>query len=130
MKLAEIRELNQDELNAQILGAQKELFEARFKHSMHQLDDTDALRRLRHRIAQCKTVLAEKSGKVQLKVVAPAAKPAKAAKAAKVEEPVAEAAVSTEEAVTEAPKKASKSKAAGGEKKSTGTAKKTEQADS
>jgi large subunit ribosomal protein L29 len=62
MKIAEIRELNADELSAQIAAAQKELFESRFKHSMHQLDDTDVLRRLRHRIAQLKTVLNQKSG--------------------------------------------------------------------
>lgn len=62
MKIAEIRELNADELNAQIAAAQKELFESRFKHSMHQLDDTDVLRRLRHRIAQLKTVLNQQSG--------------------------------------------------------------------
>ncbi len=63
MKIAEIRELNADELNAQIITAQKELFEARFKHSMSQLDDTDKLRRLRHQIAQMKTVLAQKAQK-------------------------------------------------------------------
>jgi large subunit ribosomal protein L29 len=63
MKAAEMRELNADELSAQIAAAQKELFESRFKHSMHQLEDTDALRRLRHRIAQLKTVLNEKGRK-------------------------------------------------------------------
>lgn len=61
MKLAEMRELNADELSAQITAAQKELFESRFKHSMHQLDDTDSLRRLRHRVAQLKTLLNQKA---------------------------------------------------------------------
>jgi len=63
MKITEIRELTEDEISTQIQDAHKALFDARFKHSMHQLDNTAELRQLRHRIAQLKTVLAEKSRK-------------------------------------------------------------------
>jgi len=61
MKTTEIRELNIDELNAGIQEAHKALFDARFKHSIHQLENTAELRQLRHKIAQFKTVLREKS---------------------------------------------------------------------
>jgi len=63
MKVTEIRELTEDEISTQIQDAHKALFDARFKHSMHQLDNTAELRQLRHRIAQLKTVLTEKSRK-------------------------------------------------------------------
>jgi len=61
MKTVEIRELSIDELTSGIEEAHKSLFEARFKHSMHQLENTAELRQLRHQIAQLKTVLQEKS---------------------------------------------------------------------
>ena len=63
MKITEIRELTVDEINFQIQETNKALFDARFKHSMHQLDNTAELRLLRHRIAQLKTVLSDKSRK-------------------------------------------------------------------
>lgn len=61
MKIADMRELNADELNAQIEAARKELFEARFKHSMHQLESTAILSQLKHRVAQLQTVLSQKA---------------------------------------------------------------------
>lgn len=60
MKISEMRELSVDELNEKINEARKGLFEARFKHSMHQLDNTAELRALKHRVAQLKTVLNQK----------------------------------------------------------------------
>jgi large subunit ribosomal protein L29 len=63
MKITEFREMTIEELNFQITDANKLLFGARFKHSMHQLDSPAELRQLRHRIAQLKTVLHEKSTK-------------------------------------------------------------------
>lgn len=63
MNITEIRELTVDEINDQIQDAHKTLFDARFKHSMHQLENTAELRQQRHRIAQLKTVLSEKSRK-------------------------------------------------------------------
>jgi large subunit ribosomal protein L29 len=61
MTATKLRELSTDELNSEIQEAHKALFEARFKHSMHQLENTAELRQLRHKIAQLKTVLQEKS---------------------------------------------------------------------
>lgn len=63
MKITEMRELTPEELNAQIEEARKGLFDARFKHSMNQLENTAELRVLRHRIAQLQTVLTEKAKK-------------------------------------------------------------------
>jgi large subunit ribosomal protein L29 len=63
MKIAEMRELKEDELNAQIETARKSLFEARMKLSLHQLENTAELSQLKHRIAQLKTVLSEKGRK-------------------------------------------------------------------
>jgi large subunit ribosomal protein L29 len=63
MKIAEMRELTEDELNAQIDLARKSLFEARMKLSLHQLENTAELSQLKHRIAQLKTVLSEKRRK-------------------------------------------------------------------
>lgn len=64
MKITEMRELTQDELNTQIEKARKALFEARFKHSMNQLESTAELRQLRHQIAQLQTVLTQKAQQV------------------------------------------------------------------
>lgn len=63
MKIAEMRELNEGELNTQIESARKSLFEARMKLSLHQLENTAELSQLKHRIAQLKTVLSEKGRK-------------------------------------------------------------------
>ena len=60
MKIKEMRELKVEELNEQITAARKGLFDARFKHSMHQLESTAELKQLKHRIAQLQTVLNEK----------------------------------------------------------------------
>jgi len=65
MKITEIREMTADEINAQIEATQKAMFEARFKHSMHQLESTAEMGQLKHRIAQLKTVLKQKSTKAQ-----------------------------------------------------------------
>lgn len=64
MKITEMRELTQDELNTQIVNARKALFEARFKHSMNQLESTAELRQLRHQIAQLQTVLTQRAQQV------------------------------------------------------------------
>ena len=61
MKMNEVRELTVDELNQKINEARKGLFDARFKHSLHQLENTAELRQLKHRIAQMQTALKEKA---------------------------------------------------------------------
>jgi large subunit ribosomal protein L29 len=60
MKITEIRDLTVEELRQQVEEARKELFSARIKLSMQQLNNTAQLRMLKHRIAQLKTVLREK----------------------------------------------------------------------
>jgi large subunit ribosomal protein L29 len=60
MKLAEMRELNSEELNTQIQETNKALFEARFKLAMHQLDNTAEVGRYKNQLAQLKTVLNQK----------------------------------------------------------------------
>ncbi|MBY0405315.1 MAG: 50S ribosomal protein L29 [Cyanobacteria bacterium] len=61
MKLTEIRELSPQELNQQVEQLRKDLFTARMKHSMQQLDNTAQLRMMKHQIAQIQTVLKEKT---------------------------------------------------------------------
>lgn len=60
MKFAEMLELTSEELNTQIQDTNKALFDARFKHAMHQLDNPAEMGRLRHQLAQLKTVLNQK----------------------------------------------------------------------
>lgn len=61
MKTSEIRELSVADINQKLAATEKELFEARFKHSLHQLEDTSTLPKLRTRVARLKTVLAQKA---------------------------------------------------------------------
>ncbi len=60
MKLADMRELTVDELAQQINQTRKELFEARFKHSLQQLENTALLQQQKKRIAQLSTLLQQK----------------------------------------------------------------------
>lgn len=61
MKIKEMRELSVEELHQQVQDANKTLFESRFKHSLHQLENTALLHQLKHQLAQLKTVLNEKA---------------------------------------------------------------------
>lgn len=61
MKVTEMRELSREDLHAQIETARKDMFEARFKHSLHQLDNTALLKQLKRRVSQLQTVLNEKT---------------------------------------------------------------------
>ncbi|MGE0200002.1 MAG: 50S ribosomal protein L29 [Candidatus Melainabacteria bacterium] len=58
--IADMRELTLDELQQQIEATRKELFEARFKKSLHQLENTATLSKLKRRVAQLRTVLQQK----------------------------------------------------------------------
>ena len=60
MKINEMRELTVEEILQKLEETEKELFEARLKHSMHQLENKALLKTLRHRVAQLKTVQKEK----------------------------------------------------------------------
>ena len=60
MKIAEMRELTVAELEQKIQESHQELFGARMKLSLQQLDNTAQLRLVKHRVAQLKTVIREK----------------------------------------------------------------------
>ncbi len=59
MKITELRNLKADELLKELEVSQKTLFEARFKKSLNQLENTAVFRTQRHKIAQIKTILRE-----------------------------------------------------------------------
>jgi large subunit ribosomal protein L29 len=60
MKTSEMRELTVDELVKEIEKARQELFDARFKKALYQLDNTAKLKLTKLRIARLQTVLQEK----------------------------------------------------------------------
>jgi large subunit ribosomal protein L29 len=59
-KAKNLRELTVDEIQQRIQEARKELFEARLKHTLQQLENTTVLRKLKREVAQLKTILREK----------------------------------------------------------------------
>ena len=59
MKMSELREKGQSELQAMETEIRRELWKARFSNFTNQLDDTGKLKRLRRQIAQIKTLLNE-----------------------------------------------------------------------
>ncbi len=61
MNIQEMRDLTEAELQKSLEATRKELFEMRFKKALHQLDNPASLRQTKHRVAQLKTVLREKS---------------------------------------------------------------------
>lgn len=60
MKFAEIRDLTVEELNKRQVQMREELFEARMKHSLGQLNNPLVIRQLRRDIARIKTTLSAK----------------------------------------------------------------------
>lgn len=60
MKTHEMREKSSDELQNQINDLKQELFNLRFQHATHQLEDTSKIRQVRRSIARAKTILNEK----------------------------------------------------------------------
>ena len=59
-KAKNLRELTVEEIQQRIQEARKELFEARLKHTLQQLENTTILRKLKREVAQLKTILREK----------------------------------------------------------------------
>jgi len=57
MTYSDLLKLSKDELQKKLVETEKELFELRFKKSLHQLDSTAKLRQLRHVTAQINTAL-------------------------------------------------------------------------
>lgn len=60
MKVKDVREMGNEEINAKITSLKEELFNLRFQLAVNNLDNTARIRDVRRAIAQCKTVLRER----------------------------------------------------------------------
>ena len=60
MKVAEVRELNIEELERRLADTRRELFNLRFQHATGQLENTGQLTQVRKNIARILTVLNQK----------------------------------------------------------------------
>ena len=63
MKATELREMTDVELNKQLKDLKAELFNLRFQHTIHQLDNPIRIEAAKKDIARVMTVLAEKNAK-------------------------------------------------------------------
>ena len=63
MKATELREMTDVELNKQLKDLKAELFNLRFQHTIHQLDNPIRIEAVKKDIARWMTVLAEKNAK-------------------------------------------------------------------
>ena len=63
MKATELREMTHVELNKQLKDLKAELFNLRFQHTIHQLDNPIRIEAVKKDIARVMTVLAEKNAK-------------------------------------------------------------------
>ena len=61
MKIAEVRNLTQDQLGETLLNLKKEQFNLRFQKATGQLEKTARVRQVRRDIARIKTIAAEKA---------------------------------------------------------------------
>ena len=60
MNVAEVRELDVEELQQRVVQARRELFNLRFQHATGQLENTGQLKEIRKNIARLLTVLNQK----------------------------------------------------------------------
>ncbi len=60
MKVAEVRELDVEELKRRLADTRRELFNLRFQHATGQLENTGQLTQVRKNIARILTVLNQK----------------------------------------------------------------------
>jgi large subunit ribosomal protein L29 len=60
MKVAEVRELDVEELQRRVAQTRRELFNLRFQHATGQLENTGQLKEVRRNIARLLTVLNQK----------------------------------------------------------------------
>ena len=60
MKADEYREKSTDELNQEILDLKSQLFNLRFQHATHQLENTSELRTVKRSLARVNTILRER----------------------------------------------------------------------
>ena len=63
MKVDEIRELSNDEINTKLKEMKEELFNLRFQQATGNLEKPSRIRELRHTVARLKTVLQERKMK-------------------------------------------------------------------
>ena len=60
MKISEIRELSNEEINVKLKETKEELFNLRFQQATGTLEKPSRIRELRHTVARMKTVLKER----------------------------------------------------------------------
>jgi large subunit ribosomal protein L29 len=60
MKVEDLRQKSDDELNQEVLDLRKEAFNLRFQRASGQLENTSRVRQVRRDIARIKTVLHER----------------------------------------------------------------------
>lgn len=60
MKAHEIREMKTDDIQHRVGELREEYFKLSFRNAVHKIDNPLQLRSLRHDIARCLTILAEK----------------------------------------------------------------------
>jgi large subunit ribosomal protein L29 len=60
VNVAEVRELDVEELQQRVVQARRELFNLRFQHATGQLENTGQLKEIRKNIARLLTVLNQK----------------------------------------------------------------------
>ena len=66
MKISEIRELSNEESNANLKESKEELFNLRFQQATGNLEKPSRIRDLRHTVARLKTVLRERELKEEV----------------------------------------------------------------
>ena len=66
MKISEIRELSNEEINAKLKESKEELFNLRFQQATGNLEKPSRIRDLRHTVARLKTVLRERELKEEV----------------------------------------------------------------
>jgi len=71
VKVAELRVLEEDELNGRLRTARRELYELRFKHAVGQLENWSQIAKARHDIARIMTVLTERELGIEVVTEAP-----------------------------------------------------------
>jgi large subunit ribosomal protein L29 len=64
MKIAEIRKMDEKQINAKIADLKEELFNLKFQAGLGNLEKPMRMNEIKRTIARCKTVLTEKASKV------------------------------------------------------------------
>lgn len=73
MKIAELRDLSDDQLTDELVKLKKEAFNLRFRKASGQLEDTSQVKKVRRSIAQVQTLLGERAQKAGVAGAEPAA---------------------------------------------------------